>query len=174
MFCMGIIKSCCPFPLAAFQSTLHVYAKYPLLISPKNASCHGSAKVLKSACRPIIMCLSVQASMCADWNPRSSGPDSIPGRVVIACIRSTASTATSVISYCIPRDRSWRLLLALACDNLDLLCFDVVRVVKLEFDILDNERPDLVTEAVGVEVSLKKPISTCHNQIMFLGEVSIP
>lgn len=50
--------------------------------------------------------------------------------------------------------RSLRLLLALAGDDLDSLGLDVVRVVQLELDVLDNEGPDLVAEAVGVEMSL--------------------
>lgn len=49
---------------------------------------------------------------------------------------------------------SLRLLLALAGNNLDSLSLDVVRVVQLELDVLDNEGPDLVAEAVGVEMSL--------------------
>jgi hypothetical protein len=31
---------------------------------------------------------------------------------------------------------------------------DLVRVVELEVDVFDNKRPDVVTEAVGVEVAL--------------------
>ena len=50
--------------------------------------------------------------------------------------------------------RSLRLLLALAGDDLDSLGLNIVRVVQLEFDVLDNEGPDLVAEAVGVEMSL--------------------
>jgi hypothetical protein len=50
--------------------------------------------------------------------------------------------------------RSLCLLLALAGHNLDSLGLDVVCVVQLELDVLDNEGPDLVAEAVGIEVSL--------------------
>ena len=46
------------------------------------------------------------------------------------------------------------LLLALAGDDLDSLSLDIVRVIQLELDVLDNEGPDLVAEAVGVEMSL--------------------
>jgi hypothetical protein len=46
------------------------------------------------------------------------------------------------------------LLLALAGNDLDPLCLDGVCVIKLELNILDNERPNFVAEAVGVEVSL--------------------
>lgn len=31
---------------------------------------------------------------------------------------------------------------------------DLVRVVELEVDVLDNEGPDVVAEAVGIEVAL--------------------
>lgn len=36
---------------------------------------------------------------------------------------------------------------------------DLVRVVELEVDILDNERPNIVAEAVGIEVSLRERMS---------------
>lgn len=110
----------------------------------------------------------------ASFDLRSSDSDGTLGRVAVAAIPGTARKATSVTSYCVPCHGSLCLLLALASDNLNLLCFDVVRVIKLELDILDNERPDFITEAIGVEVSLKKPVSTCHSQIICSGEVSIP
>lgn len=47
------------------------------------------------------------------------------------------------------------LFFALACDDLDLLGFNVVLVVQLEFHILDDKGPDFVAEAVGVEVTLE-------------------
>jgi hypothetical protein len=50
--------------------------------------------------------------------------------------------------------RSLRLLLALTGNDLDSLGLDIVRVIQLELDVLDNEGPDLVAEAVGVEMSL--------------------
>jgi hypothetical protein len=49
---------------------------------------------------------------------------------------------------------SLSLLLALASNDLDPLCLNGVCVIKLELNILDNERPDFVAEAVCVEVSL--------------------
>lgn len=39
-------------------------------------------------------------------------------------------------------------------DNLDTVGVNLVRVVELEVDILDNEGPDVVTEAVGIKMSL--------------------
>lgn len=39
--------------------------------------------------------------------------------------------------------------------NLDLLYIQLLRVFKLEFDVFDDESPDFVTEAVGVEVALR-------------------
>lgn len=50
--------------------------------------------------------------------------------------------------------RSWSLLLALTCDDLDPLSLDVVGIVQLELDVLDDEGPDFVAETVGVKVSL--------------------
>lgn len=57
--------------------------------------------------------------------------------------------------------RSLSLLLALASNDLDFLGFNIVGIIQLELDVLDDERPDLVTEAVGVEVSLHQFVSTC-------------
>ena len=45
-------------------------------------------------------------------------------------------------------------LLRIAAYNLDLLRRDVILVVELEVDILDEERPDFVAEAVGVQMTL--------------------
>ena len=59
--------------------------------------------------------------------------------------------------------RSLCLLLALAGDDLDSLSLDIVRVIQLELDVLDNEGPDLVAEAVGVEMSLQQNISACSS-----------
>lgn len=42
-----------------------------------------------------------------------------------------------------------------AADNLDSVGVYLVRVVQLEIDILDNESPDVVAEAVSIEVSLQ-------------------
>lgn len=57
---------------------------------------------------------------------------------------------------------SLSLLLALAGDDLNLLCFDVVGVIQLELDILDDESPDFVAEAVRVEVSLRDMSAPRH------------
>jgi hypothetical protein len=45
--------------------------------------------------------------------------------------------------------------LRVTADNLDSIGVDLVRVVELEVDILDNESPNVVTEAVGIEVTLR-------------------
>ena len=45
-------------------------------------------------------------------------------------------------------------LLRIAAHNLDLVRRDIVLVVELEVDILDEERPDFVAEAVGIQMTL--------------------
>ena len=45
-------------------------------------------------------------------------------------------------------------LLGQTGDDLDLLGVELVLVVHLEVDVLDEEGPDFVAEAVGVEVAL--------------------
>ena len=45
--------------------------------------------------------------------------------------------------------------LRVAADNLDAVGVDLVRVVELEVDVLDDEGPDVVAEAVRVEVALE-------------------
>lgn len=39
---------------------------------------------------------------------------------------------------------------------------DLVRVVQLEVDVLDDEGPYVVAEAVGVEMSLQRRTSVWH------------
>jgi hypothetical protein len=39
---------------------------------------------------------------------------------------------------------------------------DLVRVVELEVDVFDNEGPDVVAEAVGIEVALYKYTLLIH------------
>ena len=46
-------------------------------------------------------------------------------------------------------------LLGVAAHDLDLLGLDGLVVVQLEVDVLDQERPHIVTEAVRVEVALQ-------------------
>lgn len=58
---------------------------------------------------------------------------------------------------------SLSLLFALAGDDLNLLCFDVVGVIQLELDVLDDESPDFVAEPVRVEVSLRDLSAPCHS-----------
>ena len=45
-------------------------------------------------------------------------------------------------------------LLRIAAHNLNLLRRDVVLVVQLEVDVLDEERPDFVAEAVRIQMTL--------------------
>jgi hypothetical protein len=49
--------------------------------------------------------------------------------------------------------------LRVTADNLDSVGVDLVRVVELEVDILDDERPDIVAETVGIEVTLERQAS---------------
>jgi len=44
--------------------------------------------------------------------------------------------------------------LRVAAHDLDLVRRDGVRIIEFEGDVLDNERPDLVAETVGIEVAL--------------------
>lgn len=62
------------------------------------------------------------------------------------------------VSY---QTRSW-LVLEGTANNLDLLSLDLLRIVQLEFDVLDDEGPDFVTEAVGVEMALYIHISIAN------------
>ena len=45
--------------------------------------------------------------------------------------------------------------LRVAADDLDAVGVDLIRVVELEVDVLDNERPDVITETIGVEMALQ-------------------
>jgi len=45
-------------------------------------------------------------------------------------------------------------LLCIAAHDLDLLGLDITLIVELEVDILDEERPDFVAEAVGIQMTL--------------------
>lgn len=45
--------------------------------------------------------------------------------------------------------------LRVAANNLDAVGVDLVRVVELEVDILDDKGPDVVAEAVRVEMALE-------------------
>lgn len=46
--------------------------------------------------------------------------------------------------------------LGLTRHDFDLVDFDLLRIVEFEFDVLEDEGPDFVTEAVGVEMTLKE------------------
>lgn len=59
--------------------------------------------------------------------------------------------------------------LRVTADDLDSIGVNLVRVVELEVDVLDDEGPNIVTEAVGIEVALQtQRISlralSCHNE----------
>ena len=45
-------------------------------------------------------------------------------------------------------------LFRIAAHNLNLLRRDVVLIVQLEIDVFDEERPNLVTEAVRIQMTL--------------------
>lgn len=45
-------------------------------------------------------------------------------------------------------------LLRIAAHNLNLLRRNVILIIELEIDVLDEERPDLVAEPVGVQMTL--------------------
>lgn len=45
--------------------------------------------------------------------------------------------------------------LAVAADDLDLVCGHRSLIVQLEGHILDEERPDFIAESVGIEVALR-------------------
>lgn len=44
--------------------------------------------------------------------------------------------------------------LGVAADDLDLVCLYRVLVVQFEVDILDQECPDFIAEAVGIQMTL--------------------
>ena len=44
-----------------------------------------------------------------------------------------------------------------ASHDLDFLGLDIVLIVEPEIDVLKHERPDLVTETVGIEIALHEP-----------------
>lgn len=52
------------------------------------------------------------------------------------------------------------LLFALARHDLDLVCLNTVLIVQLELHILDNERPDFITETICIQMSLYGPSAT--------------
>ena len=49
-------------------------------------------------------------------------------------------------------------LLRVAAHDFDLLCCNGIATVQLEIDILDEESPDIVAEAVGIQVALYRHI----------------
>jgi hypothetical protein len=50
--------------------------------------------------------------------------------------------------------------LGVAGDDLNFVRKELIRSICLEFDVLDEECPDIVAEAVGLEVSLTKSTPT--------------
>jgi hypothetical protein len=53
-----------------------------------------------------------------------------------------------------------RLLLGQTGHDLDLLRIELVLVVHLEVDVFDDECPDFVAEAVGIEMALHPILAT--------------
>ena len=45
--------------------------------------------------------------------------------------------------------------LRIAAHNFDLLRLNVVLIVKLKVDVLNEERPDFITESVRIQVTLQ-------------------
>ena len=66
---------------------------------------------------------------------------------------------------------SLSLFLALAGNDLNPLCLNRVGIIELELDVLDDERPDFVAEAVCVEVSLRSRVSTIRAPSAFSSQV---
>lgn len=64
------------------------------------------------------------------------------------------------------------LVFGLAADNFDLLNFDLLGVVKLELDVFDDESPNFVTEAVGIEMALKMEVQ--HDESAYLLDLQLP
>jgi hypothetical protein len=54
---------------------------------------------------------------------------------------------------------------AVAADDLDLVGLDGLLIVQLEGNVLDQERPHFVAEAVGVEVALYFPQRTVSAKV---------
>ena len=54
-------------------------------------------------------------------------------------------------------DLAWSF--GIAANNLDLVRMDHIRVIEFEVDIFDDERPNLVAEPVGIQMSLEIPFS---------------
>lgn len=53
--------------------------------------------------------------------------------------------------------------LAVAANNLDLVCCDRGLVIQLERHILDQERPHFIAESVCIEVTLNKKGATINS-----------
>lgn len=49
--------------------------------------------------------------------------------------------------------------LRITADDLDSVGVNLIRIVELEVDILDDERPDIIAKAVGIEVALRAHVS---------------
>lgn len=53
----------------------------------------------------------------------------------------------------------------LTADNPNFINLDSLRVIKLELDVFEDERPDVVTEAISVEMALE-----AHSGLYFFAE----
>lgn len=51
-------------------------------------------------------------------------------------------------------------LLALARNDFDSIRLDCMGIIQLKIDVFDDECPDLVTESVGVKMSLQQSVSS--------------
>ena len=54
-----------------------------------------------------------------------------------------------------------------AADDLDTVRMDLLVVIQLEVDVLDDKGPDVVAEAVGVEMSLRKSAAVCERHSLY-------
>ena len=92
----------------------------------------------------------------------SANPQRHINAVSVPCLMCNRKAQQIRPLHIFPRDHSLLLprLLRIAAHNLDLLRRHIVLVVELEVDILDEERPDFVAEAVGIQMTLcTSPIS---------------
>ena len=48
-----------------------------------------------------------------------------------------------------------RLVLGLTTDDLHLLRLDLLRIVQFELDVLEDERPHFIAEAIGIQMTLE-------------------
>lgn len=80
----------------------------------------------------------------------------LPQRLMLGFCSPRQSLATPSAGKARDSALDFARTLRVTADDLDAVGVDLVRVVELEVDILDYERPDVVAETVGVEVALQR------------------